>query len=128
MCNVHSSTVTLTDTVQVNFVCTCSKAQESLQLKVQSSNMDPAEIGFIRKAFIKESGGEVCRNILRPQSCESFLQLTKVLHIPTAVIIRFRFANSCRRWCGIFKGLSQNGGRADFYKNLCASLFNILIK
>jgi hypothetical protein len=28
------------------------------------------------------------------------------------------------RWRGIFKGISQYGGRADFSKNLRASLFN----
>jgi hypothetical protein len=28
------------------------------------------------------------------------------------------------RWRGIFKGLSQDGGRVDFYNNLGASLFN----
>jgi hypothetical protein len=38
--------------------------------------------------------------------------------------IRFRIANSCTRWCGIFKGLSQDGGQADFSKNLHASLLN----
>ncbi len=38
--------------------------------------------------------------------------------------IRNLIANSCMRWRGIFKGLSQDGGLADFSKNLCASSFN----
>jgi hypothetical protein len=38
--------------------------------------------------------------------------------------IRFRIANSCTRWRSNFKGHSLNGGRADLYKNLYASLFN----
>jgi hypothetical protein len=33
-------------------------------------------------------------------------------------------ANSCKGWREIFKWLSQDGGRADFSKNLRASLFN----
>ncbi len=28
------------------------------------------------------------------------------------------------RWRGIFKGLSQDGGRANFLKNLCNTSFN----
>jgi hypothetical protein len=38
--------------------------------------------------------------------------------------IRTLIANSCTRWHGIFKGLSQDGGRADFSKALLAFLFN----
>jgi hypothetical protein len=38
--------------------------------------------------------------------------------------IRIPIANSCARWRCKFKGLSQDGGRADFSKNLRASLFN----
>jgi hypothetical protein len=34
--------------------------------------------------------------------------------------IRIRIAKSCTRW----RGLSQDEGRADFSKNLVASLFN----
>jgi hypothetical protein len=41
-----------------------------------------------------------------------------------ALAIRFRIANSCTRWQGIYKRLSQDGGRADFSKNLLAFLFN----
>jgi hypothetical protein len=42
-----------------------------------------------------------------------------------ALAIRFRIANSCTTWSEeIFKGLSQDGGRADFSKNLRASIFN----
>ncbi len=34
-------------------------------------------------------------------------------------------ANYCMRWRGIFKELSQNGGRADFSKkNLCDPSLN----
>ncbi len=40
------------------------------------------------------------------------------------VTICFQIANSCTRWRCNFKGLSQHGGRADFSKNLRASLFN----
>jgi hypothetical protein len=38
--------------------------------------------------------------------------------------IRIPIANSLTRWCCNFKGLSQNGGRADFIRNPRASLFN----
>jgi hypothetical protein len=38
---------------------------------------------------------------------------------------RFQIANSCSRWHGIFKGLSQYGERADFSINLRASLLNL---
>jgi hypothetical protein len=38
--------------------------------------------------------------------------------------IRILIANSSRRWRGIFKELLQDGGRADFSKNLRASLLN----
>jgi hypothetical protein len=39
--------------------------------------------------------------------------------------IRFRIANNCTRWREIFKGLSQDGGQADFSENLRASrLYN----
>ena len=41
-----------------------------------------------------------------------------------ALAIRFRIANSCTTWSEIFKGLSQDGGQADFSKNLRTSLFN----
>jgi hypothetical protein len=33
-------------------------------------------------------------------------------------------SNSCTRWRGIFKGLSQDGGRTDFSENLHPSSFN----
>jgi hypothetical protein len=36
--------------------------------------------------------------------------------------IRILLANSCTRWRGTFKGLSQDGGLTDFSKNLRASL------
>ncbi len=32
-------------------------------------------------------------------------------------------ANYCMSWRGIFKGLSQDGGWADFSKNLCDTSF-----
>jgi hypothetical protein len=38
--------------------------------------------------------------------------------------ICFQTANSCTRWRYNFKGLSQDGGLADFSKSLPASLFN----
>jgi hypothetical protein len=34
-----------------------------------------------------------------------------------ALALRFRISNSCTRWRGIFKGLSQDGGRPDFSKS-----------
>jgi hypothetical protein len=37
--------------------------------------------------------------------------------------IRILIANNCARWRRIFKGLSKNGGWADFSKNLRVSLF-----
>ncbi len=43
-----------------------------------------------------------------------------------ALAIYFRIAktvNSCTRWRGIFKELSQDGGRDDYSKHLRASLF-----
>ncbi len=41
-----------------------------------------------------------------------------------ALAIGILIAKSCMRWREIFKGFSQDGGRADFSKNLRASLFN----
>jgi hypothetical protein len=38
--------------------------------------------------------------------------------------IRFLIAKGRSRCCRIFKGLSQDGGWADFSKNVRASLFN----
>ncbi len=38
--------------------------------------------------------------------------------------IRILLANSCTRWRGTFKGLSQDGGHTDFSENLRPSLFN----
>jgi hypothetical protein len=42
----------------------------------------------------------------------------------TPLAICSRIANTFMRWRGIFKGLSQDWGQADFSKNLLASLFN----
>ncbi len=42
----------------------------------------------------------------------------------SALAIRFPIANSYTTWSEIFKGLSQDGERADFSKSLRASLFN----
>jgi hypothetical protein len=42
--------------------------------------------------------------------------------IPT-LGVRILRANSCPRWRGIFKGLSQEGGRNNFSENLHASPF-----
>ncbi len=50
-------------------------------------------------------------------------KLSEMNFIP-ALAIRFRIANSCTRWRGIIKGLSQDGGRADCFKNLLASLIS----
>jgi hypothetical protein len=41
----------------------------------------------------------------------------------TQLAIRYLISNYCIRWLN-FKGLSQDGGLADFYKSLCASIFN----
>jgi hypothetical protein len=38
--------------------------------------------------------------------------------------IHLRISNSFTRWRGILKGLSQDGGQADYSKNLSASFFN----
>jgi hypothetical protein len=49
------------------------------------------------------------------------------MHFIPALAIHFRIAKtvkSCRRWHGVFKELSQDGGRADYTKHLRASLFN----
>ncbi len=47
------------------------------------------------------------------------VRLTEQLAISRCLI-----ANYCKRWRHSFKGLSQDGGWADFSKNLRASLFN----
>ncbi len=47
------------------------------------------------------------------------------MNLIVVLAIRIQTANSCTRWRGIFKGLSQNGGQADFSKCLRASLFSI---
>ncbi len=41
--------------------------------------------------------------------------------------IRILIANSCMRRPGMFKGLSQDGGRNDFSTNLRASPFNYTV-
>jgi hypothetical protein len=41
----------------------------------------------------------------------------------TQLAIRYLISNYCIRWLN-FKGLSQDGRWADFYKSLCASIFN----
>jgi hypothetical protein len=41
-----------------------------------------------------------------------------------ALGIHFRIPNSCTRQRKIFKGLSQDGRRAEFSESLRASLFN----
>ncbi len=43
---------------------------------------------------------------------------------PVLSIFMCLIANYCTRWPPNFKGLSQDGVRADFLKNLRASLFN----
>ncbi len=47
-----------------------------------------------------------------------------VMNFIPALGIHFQIANSSTRRRGIFKGLSQDGGRADFSTNLRASLCN----
>ncbi len=47
-----------------------------------------------------------------------------MMHFILALAIRSRIVNSCTRWRGIFKELSQEGGQADFSKNLRASHLN----
>jgi hypothetical protein len=44
---------------------------------------------------------------------------TSAAYFIPALGINFRIANSCTRWR--FTGLSQDGGQAEFSKNLCAS-------
>jgi len=39
--------------------------------------MDPAEIRFIRKCFIKERGAEVLEKSARPPSCDSPLKVSR---------------------------------------------------
>ncbi len=41
-----------------------------------------------------------------------------------ALVIRILIANICTRWRWIFKGLSQDGGQADFSRHFRASHFN----
>jgi hypothetical protein len=40
------------------------------------------------------------------------------------LVFRYLITHYCTRWRCNFKGPSQDGGRADISKNLCASLFN----
>jgi hypothetical protein len=42
--------------------------------------------------------------------------------------ICFQTANSCTRWRCNFKGLAQQEGRADFYKNLRTTLINAVLR
>ncbi len=44
------------------------------------------------------------------------------MHFIPALGIRFRIVNSFTRRRGIFKGLSQDGGQADFYSETSAPL------
>jgi hypothetical protein len=46
-----------------NRVTNITGTEHTTSLKVPSNEMDPAEIRFIRKAFIKERGSEVFRKI-----------------------------------------------------------------
>ncbi len=47
------------------------------------------------------------------------------MRLTAHLAIESLMANYCMRWRGIFKGLSQDGGRADFSKkNLCDTSFN----
>ncbi len=99
--------------------------------------MDPAEIRFIPKAFIKERGAEVLEKSANHSSCECYLRIlrrrrqTKKLPIPSArwifippLAICFLIANTCTKWRCNFEGLPQHGGWADFAKNFRPSLFN----
>jgi hypothetical protein len=47
-----------------------------------------------------------------------------VVRLSEQLAIRCLIANYCKRWRHSFKGLSQDGGWADFSKNLRAYLFN----
>jgi hypothetical protein len=68
-------------------------------LKILSSEMDPAEIRFIQKAFIKERGAEIFRKILpSPTLCEPFKILS---HRVQLLAIRQRISNT---------GMKQDGG------------------
>jgi hypothetical protein len=61
-------------------------------LKVLSSEIDPAEIRFIRKAFTKERGAEVFRKI-RPSSILGESPLNIPRHLTQMLEIRKRIAN-----------------------------------
>jgi hypothetical protein len=56
-----------------------------------------------------------------PLPTENKRPLTELCALLT---VRILIANSCTKWRCSFKGLSQDGERADFSKNLHASLFN----
>jgi hypothetical protein len=63
---------------------------------------------------------------LRDNACEYttfFLSLRRD-EFMAALTIGILIANSCTRWRRIFIGLSQDGGWANFSKNLLASFFN----
>jgi hypothetical protein len=70
----------------------------------------------------KGRGGDglVCLN----QKCKHCSAVDNgAMNLTSAFEIRFRIANSCMRWRGIFRGLSQDRGRTDFSRKLCAFLF-----
>ncbi len=46
------------------------------------------------------------------------------MRLTAHLAIKCLIANYCIRWRGIFKGLSHDGGQADFSKNRRASSFN----
>ncbi len=70
-------------------------------LKVLPSEIDPAEIRFIRKAFIKERGAEFLEKFARPPSWrESPLNIPR--HLIQLLEIRKRIANGAH---GSVRGL-----------------------
>jgi hypothetical protein len=63
-----------------------------LPLKILSSEMDPAEIRFIRKAFIEERGTKLLEKSGRPPFCGSPLKIPR--HLVQLLEIRKRIAKA----------------------------------
>jgi hypothetical protein len=60
---------------------------------------------------------------MMPANTQSFSYAYAEMNFMAALAIGILIANSCTRRRRIFNGLSQNGGWADFSKDVHASLF-----
>ncbi len=58
--------------------------------------MDPAEIRFIRQAFINERGAQVLIKPARPSSCESPLKIPR--HLVRLFVLRILINNAAMKF------------------------------